>query len=69
MILIERNNDQNGKIYIKSIIQNKKISKSLIFKRQDNETIALNEIINSKTKELINMVKSENLIDIQTPSF
>ena len=70
LILIERNNDQNGKIYIKSRIEGKKISKSLIFKRQDNETIALNEIIISKTKrELVNMVKSENLIDIQTPSF
>lgn len=70
LILIESNNHQNGKIYIKSRIEGKKISKSLIFKKQNDETITLNEIIISKTKrELVNMVKSENLIDIQTPSF
>ena len=70
LIFIEKGNAQNGKIYIKARIEGKKISKNIIIKKQDNETISLNEIIITNTKkELVNMIKSENLIDIQTPSF
>ena len=70
LILIEDSNSTNKKIYIKSIIQDKKISKNLNYKKKE---IVLNDfyeqvIIESK-KELINLVKSKNLIDIRTPSF
>ena len=70
LILIEENKNSIKKVYIKSLIQGKDISKSLDIKesnlasKQNYEKI----IIETK-KELINLVKSENLIDISTPSF
>ena len=64
IIIIDDNATINKKIYLKSRIQNKNISKNLNFK-QDN----LDEIILEIKDEIINLVKSKNLIDIQTPSF
>ena len=69
LIIIEDNN-KNGKVYIKTKIQEKKISKSLNFKRENLELDKFNQkIILEAKKELINIVKSTNLIDIRTPSF
>ena len=69
LILIE-NNETNKQIYIKSIIQGKKISKSLDLKGEKitKENFYETVIIETK-KELTNLVKSRNLIDIRTPSF
>ncbi len=67
LILIEENNNNVVKIYIKSQIQEKRISKSLKLKKNKSNNIDL--IIDKIKKELINLVKSENLIDIRTPSF
>ena len=64
IIIIDDSTTSNKKIYLKSRIQNKNISKNLNFK-QDN----LDEIILAIKDEIINLVKSRNLIDIQTPSF
>ena len=70
LILIEVNLNSVRKVFIKSILQGKTISKSLNFKNQNFNTKALYEKIIIDTKyELINLVKSENLIDIRTPSF
>ena len=70
LILIEDNNSSNKKIYIKTIIQEKKISKSLNYKKPDTGTNdSYKQIIIESKKELINLVKSKNLIDIRTPSF
>ncbi len=71
LVFIEENKKgNNAKAYIKSIIQGKSISKSLIFKNNNLKEAKLYEdiIIESK-KEIINLVKSKNLIDIRTPSF
>ena len=70
LILIDDNNTSNQNIYIKSIIQGKEISKGLKVEKENLDTKKFYEkiIINSK-KELINLVKSKNLIDIRTPSF
>jgi hypothetical protein len=70
IIFIEENRENIQKIYIKSIIQGKEISKNLNLKKQkfSNENISKNIIIEIK-KELIDLVKSKNLIDIRTPSF
>ena len=70
LILIEDSNSSNKKIYLKTFIQEKKISKSFNYKKNDLGTNDFYEqiIIESK-KELINLVKSKNLIDIRTPSF
>ncbi len=69
LVIIEENND-NEFIYIKTKIQDKKISKKLNLKKSN---LQINDfykkvIIDTK-KEIINLVKSENLIDIRTPLF
>ena len=70
LILIEDNNSSNNKIYIKTIIQGKKISKNLNFQKKNfNSSNYYEEAIEEIKKELINLVKSKNLIDIRTPSF
>jgi len=70
VILIEENQGTNTKIYIKSLIQGKNISKNLNLKKQKlvNEEFNKKLIVEIK-KELINLVKSKNLIDIRTPNF
>ena len=70
LVLIEDENKENIKVYIKSIIQGKNISRSLNLKSKDkNEEKYYKNIIEETKKELTNLVKSENLIDIRTPSF
>ena len=65
LVLIEDN-----KIYIKTKIQGKNMSKSIKIKNDNLDTNEFNEKIITETKrELINLVKSKNLIDIRTPSF
>tara|TARA_B100000989_G_scaffold205426_1_gene155579 strand:- start:36 stop:1079 length:1044 start_codon:yes stop_codon:yes gene_type:complete len=69
LILIE-NNETNKKIYIKSIIQGKKIFKNLDLKSKKITKENFYETVITETKqELTNLVKSKNLIDIRTPSF
>ena len=70
LILIEDSKTNSGKIYIKSIIQEKEISKSLELKKQNLDTFKFYEqIITETKKELANLIKFTNLIDIRTPSF
>ena len=70
LVLIEDENKENIKVYIKSTIQGKNISRSLKLKSKDkNEEEYYKTIIEETKKELTNLVKSENLIDIRTPSF
>jgi len=58
------------KIFIKTRIQGKSISKSLNLKIKDFDKENINkDIIIFSKEEIINLVKSENLIDIRTPSF
>ena len=69
LVLIESSKNTK-KDYIKSKIQGKNISKSLNFKKNKIEDIDFNkEVIIETNKELINLIKSKNLIDIRTPSF
>jgi len=70
LILIENSKNSTKKIYIKTKLQGKHVSKSLKFKEDNLEINKLNEkIITALKKELVNLVKSKNLIDIRTPSF
>ncbi len=70
LILIEENKTGNIKIYIKARIQEKDISKNLIFKQQKLFSDKnYKDIIIEINNELIDLVKSRNLIDIRTPSF
>ena len=65
LVLIENSNRGETKIYLNSRIQEKIISKSLNFKKENLK----DKIIYDIKDEIINLVKSQNLIDIRTPSF
>ena len=70
LVLIDKNKSGDKKIYIKSIIQEKKISKNLDLEKKKLSASKFNEkVIIEIKKELINIVKSKNLIDIRTPFF
>jgi len=70
LILIDENKNKKQKVYIKTRIQGKNISKGIIIKKENfNQDKFYDEIIFQTKNELINLVKSRNLIDIRTPSF
>lgn len=70
IVLIENFSSENRKIYLKTKIQNKVIFKSIRFKKESSDKISYGEKIISEIKdEILNLVKSQNLIDIRTPSF
>ena len=68
-ILIEDNVSVEKKIYIKTKIQGKKISKSLNLEPNTTNDNFYENIITEIKKELIDLVKSKNLIDVRVPSF
>ena len=69
LILIENFNTEE-KIYLKAKIQDKIIVKRFSFQKKDSDKEKFYEkiIINLK-EDITNLVKSQNLIDIRTPSF
>ncbi len=70
LIIIEDNSASNERVYIKTKIQGKNISKSLELKRKNLSTNKFYEkIIIETKKELVDLIKSKNLIDVRTPSF
>ena len=70
LILIDDNKSNNGKVFIKTLIQGKNISKSFNLKKNNlNTNMFYNEIIINTKKQLIDLVKSKNLVDISTPFF
>ncbi len=70
LVFIEESDNQKRKVYLKLKIEGKNISKGLSIKDQEIEQKTLYEkILTASKKEIINLVKSENLIDIRTPSF
>ena len=70
LVLIEDDKNENFTVYIKTKIEGKKISKSLKLKKQkSNYKKNYQTIITDSKKELIDLIKSKNLIDIRTPSF
>ncbi len=70
-IIIEDTNSKLEKIFIKTIIMGKNIDKNIQVKRLDNsqQNEFYQKIINEINTELISLVKSQNLIDVKTPSF
>ena len=70
LILIEDENSEEEIIYFKTKILGKKIVKKIKIKRSNlNKEEFYKKIITEVKKEIINLVKSQNLIDIRTPSF
>ena len=70
LVLIEEKARRNKKIYIKAKIQGKNISRNLNIEKKNSISDNHNEeVVIKLKKELINLVKSKNLIDIRTPAF
>jgi len=70
LIIIEDNELKEEKIYFKIEILGKKIVKNITLKRSNlNKQEFYQKIIIESKKELTNLVKSQNLIDIRVPSF
>lgn len=70
LIIIDDSNLKNEKIYIKTKILGKNIEKNFLIKRSNLDDEDYNKkIIYETSNELINIIKSQNLIDIRTPSF
>ena len=69
-MLIEDKNDIVEKIFLRAIISGKKINKNLLIKNNlQDKAKNYREIIQRTRNEIIDLVKSQNLIDIKTPSF
>ena len=70
LIIIEENISGKNKIFLKTNIMGKNINKSFILKNTEKKnTNYYDDIILKAKTEIINLVKSQNLIDIRTPSF
>ena len=70
LIIIQDNNFKEEKIYLKSKIGGKTVLKNIIVKRMNlNEKAFYKKIIIEVRQELINLIKSQNLIDVRVPSF
>jgi hypothetical protein len=70
LVLIEDNNSKEEKIYFKTKILGKNIVKNISIKRLNlNDEEFYQKIIAEIKNEIINLVKSQNLIDVRTPSF
>ena len=70
IVLIEEKNISEEKIYLKTKILGKSIVKNFTIKRENLTDKDFSKKIISKTKlEIINLIKSRNLIDIRVPSF
>ena len=70
LVIQLKKNSLQAKVFLKTKILGKNISKNMIVKKTNNDKISLNEkiIIEAKT-ELENIIKSQNLVDVRTPSF
>ena len=69
-IIIEENDSKIEKIFLKTLIVGKEIDKSLkIDKKNLKQDQFYEKIIFQTKEEIVNLVKSQNLIDIRTPSF
>ena len=70
LVLIEDNNNKEEKIYFKTEILGKSITKNILVKKLNLDREKFYEkIIIQVRKEIINLVKLQNLIDVRTPSF
>ena len=70
LVLIEETGSIEEKIYLRTKILSKKIDKTIKVKKRDtNSEKFYEEIIELISNELVNVIKSQNLIDIRTPSF
>ena len=69
-VLIDASNSKKERVYLKMKILDKKVEKNINVNRGNLEKDDFyKSIIIKVNKEITNLVKSENLIDVRTPSF
>ncbi len=69
LIMLEETKEKT-KIYLRSKILGKNINKNISIEKNNlNEFEYADKIIKEISNEIINLVKSQNLIDVRTPSF
>ncbi len=70
LLIIEEKKTSDIEVFLRSKILDRNIVKRIKFKKNDLNPYALNEkLITEVKEEIINIVKSQNLIDVRTPSF
>ena len=70
IILIEDTDSMEEKVYFKINVSGKNIIKNIKIKRLNSNKDVYNELIIKKVKEeIINLIKSQNLIDVRVPSY
>ena len=70
IVVIEDSNSKEEKIYFKTLISGKKIVRNISVKKLNlNKDDFYKKIIIETKKDIINLIKSQNLIDIRVPSF
>ncbi|MDA8764450.1 hypothetical protein N9M82_02885, partial [Candidatus Pelagibacter bacterium] len=70
IVLIEDTDSVEEKIYFKINISGKNIIKNIKITRLNSNKETYNELIITKVKEeIINLIKSQNLIDVRVPSY
>ena len=69
-LLIIDTTNKNNKIYLKADILGKKINKNILIKNENlDEKKYYEKIIKITSEEITNIIKSQNLVDVRTPSF
>ena len=62
--------ENNAKVFLNSKISGKKLNKTLSIKFDNSDQVIFyNKIILEIKKEIRDLIKSQNLIDVRTPSF
>ena len=69
LVLIENDEAVVNKVYMKVRIEDKLISRSLNINKKVENISVNDEVIIQVKNEITNLIKSQNLIDIRTPSF
>ncbi len=70
LIVIEEKNSNEQKVYLRAKVLGKNINKNITIDRNNlSEEDFYNKIILKTSDVIVNIIKSQNLIDIRTPSF
>lgn len=69
LLVIVDYDEQRTKFFLKGTISSKKIIKNLTFSNKVVEKIEYSNILKFLKKEILEIVKSENIIDVGAPSF
>ena len=69
LLVIINYDEKKTKFFLKGVISSKPIVKNLTFVNKSGQKIEYLNILNYLKKEILELVKSQNIIDIGTPAF